>query len=492
MKNKAAIALQNVSMQFGDSLVLDDINITLEKGKVHCLMGYNGSGKSTLVKILSGECPPTKGHVVFEGKTYPKWNTVQAVSRGVMSISGYASLFPRETVYENMEYSLMQKKKGPFPLLMHRAMLKRAIKDFAKKYEIKCTPSTPLMELTNGDRVLLELLRVQLMSVKVLLVDEIDVVLGRRHKKIILQIINEIKAKGVAVLYISHKLDVVKSVADQVSILQYGSTVHFEEKKSFEENDLVEMMFSSTKERPPRMHKQIGAKLLSISPSHQPKQEISLYEGEIVGIWGRRVKGEAGLYDLLFGKENIAEVRMGFSRLRPMKLESALDAGIVVISSAMMSLTQFPGYSVLQNMLPYNIVRRVRSDQDRNQICQRYINILNIRTTPSATFETLSMGRQRKVFIARSILSKGDIFLFDNPTDSIDSISKIDIYNIINELKNKGKGIFLLSEDPGEIMGICDRVVTMNGNQIVAQYEATNFSRKALEDSMEQPVEEQA
>lgn len=483
-RNKPIIQMRNITMRFGDNLVLDDISMELDAGTTHCLMGYNGSGKSTLARILSGEQTATGGTILFDDRTCPVWDTMEAVARGVVLVDGYSCLLPHETVYQNMQYSLVAQKKGAFSLFGQRRRLLGDIADFIRRYDIQCTPRTQVMDLSNGDRVLFELLRAKLMGVRVLLIDEIDVVMGARHKQLINRMIKEIKLQGAAILYISHKLDMVLAMADKVSLMQYGKVISIAEERSFAENDIIQAFFSHSLERPPRLHKNTGEQLMAVERAGKKEEFLlELFEGEIVGVYGMGATGGSGLYHMLFSEDTRrTEVRVHGRRVRSMRMETALENGIVLMSSALMHLTAFSGYSVRQNMLPFNVVKRVRSEQRRNEICQRYINILNIRTTPGAKFDTLSLGHQRKVFIARSILSKGDIFIFDNPTDSIDSISKIDIYNIINEMKTRGKGILFISNDLQEIIGISDRIVTMRGQQITGHFETNSNSSKKLMD----------
>lgn len=478
------VRMSNITMRFGDNLVLDDVSIALEKGMAHCLMGYNGSGKSTLAKILSGEQPATAGTIEFDGAPCPLWSTVEAVARGVVIVGGFSCLLPHETVYQNMQYSLVPGRRGALSLLGQRRRLLREIDDFIGRYGLRCTARTQVLDMSNGDRVLLELFRAKLMGVRVLLIDEIDVVLGSRHKKLIGRLIGELKERGTAILYISHKLDMVLALADRVSLMQYGKVIPIAEEKSFAENDIIQAFFSHSLERPPRLHKNTGEQLLAVERAGREEEFfLELYEGEILGIYGMGGTGGSGFYHMLFSEDpRSTEVRIHGRRARGVRMETALANGIVLMSSALMHLTVYSGYSVRQNMLPFNVVKRVRSEERRNEICQRYINILNIRTTPGAKFDTLSLGHQRKVFLARSILSKGDIFIFDNPTDSIDSISKIDIYNIINEMKARGKGILLISNDLQELLGISDRIVTMRGRHITGHFETNrNSSQKLME-----------
>ncbi|MEM1483735.1 ATP-binding cassette domain-containing protein [Oscillospiraceae bacterium PP1C4] len=475
--------IRNVGKRYSDAIVLDDASIKLEQGSAYCVIGYNGSGKSTLAKIISGECAIDSGSVLFDGMEYDHWNTRLAVSLGVVMISEYSSLFPSETVYENMQHSLISVGKNkPLTLLTQRKRLLREIDEFTKHYGISCAAHDLVREMNNGDRVLLEFLRAKLLGVRVLAVDEIDVALGNYHKETIKRILKDFKRDGVSILYISHKLDMVLTIADSISLIQYGKLVEIQRKDGFEENEIIEIMFRTSMERAPKLYKKRGEEIFTIHRK-LPNSDFSLelYEGEIVGIVGMGHNDSMEFHDLLFGsRPKDMTVSVGNRRIKKLDPQKTLENGIVFMSAEFMHLSTFASYSVCQNMLPFNVVKKEHSKERRNQICQRYINILNIKATPSALIDTLSLGHQRKVFIARSILSKGEVFIFDNPTDSIDSVSKIDIYNIINELKTQGKGIIIISNDLQEIMGISDRIITMQGHHITGRFENNGISGKKL------------
>lgn len=480
MEKSPILQLNHVTMRYGNNLVLDDVSIALHAGKAHCLLGYNGSGKSTLARIISGEEKPEQGELLLYGELQPHWNTNVAVTKGVVLVSGYTSVFPKETVLENMENSLLS-EKGLFLPLTKRKWLRKKIDEFTQKYAIRCDHNTPMIELSNGDRVLLELLRVQLSGAQVVIVDEIDAVLGSRHKECIREILLQFKEEQKALLFISHKLDMVLDLADEVSLLQYSKLDILMEDKIENENMLADLIFSNSLEKTPRLYKNIGEQVLSIEyTAKNKKMALELYEGEILGIVGARTEDSPGLYNLLFGDKKDVVVRIRNRQIRKLKDEKAMAHGIVLMSANAIKLSTFSGYTVQRNMLPYNVLQRVHKEKRRNEICQRYINTLNIKATPSSIFDTLSLGHQRKVFIARSILSRGDIFIFDNPTDSIDSVSKIDIYNIINELKTRGKGIIFVSDDVQEVVSMSDRVIKMEGKAITKHYNVSGIDPKAL------------
>lgn len=484
--------LKKVKKCYGEAVVIDEVNLRLERGSAHCIIGYNGSGKSTIAKIMSGEREIDGGEILFDGKIYPQWDTMLAVSLGVVMISEYSSLFPHQTIYENLQHSLAAGGGKPFTLLTQRRRLLSELRTFTARYGISCNAGDAVGELRGGDRVLLEFLRAKLLGVRLLIVDEIDVALGSLHKELICRIISDLKSEGVSILYISHKLDMVLAIADSVSLIEYSHLVHIEKQGALEENEIVEMMFHNSVERAPKLHKKRGAEIFSFDRKLRNVDfSLKLYEGEILGIAGMGRNDSLDFYDVLFGgKSDSAVIAVGHKRIRALKPHRALENGIVFMSSEFMRLSTFSSYSVCQNMLPFNVVKRERSAQRRNEICQRYINILSIKATPSAMIDTLSLGHQRKVFIARSILSKGEVFIFDNPTESIDSISKIDIYNIINELKTQGKGIIFISDDLQEITGISDRIITMQEHRVTGRFENNGISRKKLLESLGQDENE--
>lgn len=475
--------IKNIEKSYSDAIVLDDISVKLEPGSAYCVIGYNGSGKSTLAKIISGECAMDSGIVVFDGKEYTSWNTMLAVSLGVVMISEFSSLFPSQTVYENMQHSLLKLgKKRPLTLLSQRKRLLCEINKFVKRYNIPCQAQDLVRDIHNGNRVLLEFLRAKLLGVRVLIIDEIDIALGSFHKETVKKVLNDFKRDGVSILYISHKLDMVLAIADKISLIQNGKLVEIEEKNGFEENEIIEIMFQNSLERAPKLYKRRGEEIFTIQRKF-PNSEFSLdlYEGEILGIAGMGRNDSMQFHDVLFGSNSKdLVVTVGSRRIKKLDPQKTMENGIVFMSAEFMHLLTFSSYSVCQNMLPYNVVKREHSKVRRDQICQRYINILNIEATPSAPIDTLSLGHQRKVFIARSILSKGEIFIFENPTDSIDNVSKIDIYNIINELKIQGKGIIIISNDLQEIIGISDRIITMQGHIVTGRFENNGITGEKL------------
>lgn len=480
---------KNIHKSFGENLVFDNIDLKLIGGKAHCIVGFNGSGKSTLAKIASGERTLDSGEIFFEGRQYTPWTTKQAVSLGVVMVSEYSGLFQSQTVYQNMQYSLIRQRQSiPFPIISQKKEIMRQIQTFIKKYGFQFTPKTQVGDLINPEKIIIELLRAMLLHVKVLIVDEIDIAMDRKYKEIIKEIILDMKQSGTSILYISHKLDMVMSIADTIGIMQYSQMIEVEKDNINEEKDILEILFNCSAERVPKLNKRRGIELLKVEyREHKKDVFFQLYEGEILGLTGLGKNDSALIYNLLFNKsrKNV-NIYLNGKRNNDLEPQTALQSGVVFISSEFMQLTTFSGYSVCSNMLPYNVVCKVRDLKKQNELCQRYINILGIRAKPSDLIDTLSLGNQRKVFIARSFLSRGDIYIFENPTDSIDGVSKIDIYNIINELKVQGKGTIVISNDLKEIMGISDRILLLQDGNMMGQFENDKQTQNKIKKSFEE------
>ena len=484
--------LKNIHKSFGENFVLDSVNLKLVSGKAYCVVGYNGSGKSTLAKIASGEQPFSKGAIFFEGRKYTQWTAEQAVALGVVMISEYSGLFQSQTVYQNMQYSLIREKQdGLFPILFKKNKILTEIKAFIRKYGFQFTPKTQVGDLANPEKIIVELLRAKMLHVKVLIVDEIDIAMDRKYKEIVKEILRGMKLSGTSILYISHKLDMVMSLADTIGIMQYSQMLEVEKKDIYQESDILEILFNGSAERVPKLNKRRGEELLKVEYfEHHKKFFFQLYEGEILGLTGVGKNDSTLIYNLLFNKsrKNV-DICLNGKSSNDLEPQTALQNGIVFISSEFMQLTTFDGYSVCSNMLPYNVVCKVRDPKKQDELCQRYINILGIKAKPSDLIETLSLGNLRKVFIARSFLSRGDIYIFENPTDSIDGVSKIDIYNIINELKVQGKGILVISNDLKEIMGISDRILVVQNGSIIGQFDNDKQTKKNIQKALEQAGE---
>lgn len=481
--------LKEIHKNFGENFVLDSITLKLIEGKAYCIVGYNGSGKSTLAKIASGEQSFDHGKIFFEGHDYTQWTTEQAVALGVVMVSESSGLFQSQTVYQNMQYCLIrQKQNGLFPIIFKQKEILKEIEAFIQEYGFQFTPKTQVGDLPHPEKIVVELLRAMLLHVKVLIVDEIDIAMDPKYREIVKKIILGMKRSGTSILYISHKLDMVTSLADTIGILQYPQMIEVEKKNIYQEEDILQILFNCSAERVPKLNKKRGVELLKVEYCEQKKDfYFQLYEGEILGLTGLGKNDSTLIYNLLFNKSrknvNIYLNGKNNNNLEP---QTALQNGIVFISSEFMQLTTFNGFSVCSNMLPYNVVCKVRDPKKQYELCQRYINILGIKANPSDMIETLSLGNQRKVFIARSFLSRGDIYIFENPTDSIDGVSKIDIYNIINELKVQGKGIVVISNDLKEVMGISDRILVVQNGNIMGQFDNDRYAQKNIQKSLKQ------
>ncbi len=481
--------LKGIRKRYGDNLVLDSIDLKFVRRQVYCIVGYNGYGKSTIAKIACGEQPFDSGTIVFEGKEYGKWTTEQAVSLGVVLISESSGLFPSQTVYQNMQYSLIRREGYcQFFLGAQKKEIVREINAFAGKYHLDFTPKTQISDLAYPDKMMAELLRAKLLHAKVLILDEIDVAMDRKYREILKDVLAEMKRSGTSILYISHKLDMVMALADVVGIIQNYRLTEVGKKDIGKAEDILNILLNSSAERVPKLNKRHGVELMSARYLERGRPcSVHLYEGEILGITGAGENDSSLIYELMFHRgESDVEIFIGGRISKDLKPQNALQNGIVFVSSEFMEHTVFRERSVCYNMLPYNVTKKVRSEKKQLELCQRYVNALGIKGKPEDMIETLSLGNQRKVFIAKSFLSCGDIYVFENPTDSIDGISKIDIYNIINELKIQGKGIMVISNDLKEIMGISDRIVIVQDKRVLGEFENNKLTSPKLERMLKQ------
>lgn len=480
--------IAEICKQYGDNVVLDNITLNLVGGRIHGILGYNGAGKSTLAKIIGGVLQMDSGHMWLDNTECVNWDVRKAMQQGVFLVDYHSTLLSELTVRENMLYGLNSiKKPKPLGVIWNEKRMLKKLQEELDHYDIQCRMDWQVSQISTSMRNILELLRVKLFSPKVVVVDEIDVNVNEDCRDKIREIIRDMANDGAAVLYISHQIQRVMDISDDISAILDAHLVETIEVSKMRPENVIDMLFRITNEHPPKTIVKPQAKILEMRDiSNNIIRNFSLYvrEGEIVGVVGLEKEGPASFGDLLF-TDHFHPKRSGTIYFREKELnlvtpQDAMKAGIIFLDSNVIDQYLFPGKTVRENMLPFAIRVKCRDTAEQTRICESYLKKLSIKAKPEDKIETLSTGYQKKVLIARNILSEGEVFIFASPTDNIDTVSKIDIYNIMNELKMRGRGIILISNDYHEVAGICDVIVVVEEGEIVRKFQNYTMHEKEL------------
>ena len=480
--------ISEICKQYGDNIVLENISLELQGGKVHGILGYNGAGKSTLGKIVGGVIQKDSGHMHLDRMECSNWDVRRAMRSGVFIVDYHSTLLPELTVRENMLYGLNSIKDGNLlSVIRNKKKIVQRLKSELEHYGLECNMDWQISQVSNSMRNILELLRIKLFSPKVVVVDEIDANVNEFFRERIKKIIRDMAEDGVAVLYISHQIQRVMEISDEISAIMDAHLVETVKVADMKPENVIDMMFKITNEHPPKTIVKPQAKILELKHiSNNVISDFSLYvrEGEIVGVVGLEKEGPASFGELLFSDKyhpkQGGDVLFREKEISLVTPQDAMKAGVIFLDSNVIDQYLFPGQTVRENMLPFAIRVKCRDLETQTKICQSYLDKLSIKAKPEDKIEHISTGHQKKILIAKNILSEGEVFIFANPTDNIDTVSKIDIYNIMNELKMRGRGIILISNDYHEVAGICDVIVVVEDGKVVRKFNNYALHEKEL------------
>jgi ribose transport system ATP-binding protein len=476
--------IASISKRYSDNTMLENISAEIEGGKVYGLIGYNGGGKSTLAKIICGVIEPDEGRLLIDGKECSNWNIRTAMKEGVFLVDNDRTMLPNLSLEENILLGINFIKRNPLlGTFTHRIIFRKKYKALLKHYGIKLDTGVTSIRISHALKSIMELIRVQVCNPKLVVIDEIDTNVDEASLRIIYKIIRDMADSGVGIMYISHDLERIMKYADVVSIIVDTQLLSTMDSSSVDAKGVVDTLIRISKEKPPRILVEPEAKILELK--HMNNQlikdfNVEVREGEIVGIIGLNKEGDDSFSNILFKSKGEKSFRNRDVRIT--MPQEAIDTGIVLLDSNLLQNYIFSNSTISDNMIPYKIRAKHLSDAVQNEMCKRYLTKIAINAEPDDKIEMLSMGEQKKVLIMKSILSEGDVYVFDRLMDNIDVVSKVDIYNIINELKRKGKGLILISNDYKEIAGISDIVYVIKEGKVAHKVHNNKQGEKELLD----------
>jgi ribose transport system ATP-binding protein len=469
--------LENIHKAFGPVRALRGVNLTVQPGEVHGLIGENGAGKSTLMKVLSGVHQPDEGRMTFDGQPFAPSSPLEGRAAGVSMIYQELILAPHLTVEENITLGLEQARYGWIHPQTDRV---RAVLDELGQAGID--PRTPVHRLSIGKQQLVEIGRALLAEARVVVMDEPTSSLSAADTQALFQVIRRLKEKGVAVIYISHFLEEVQQVCDRYTVLRDGETVATGDVAGTDAADLIEHMVGrSVDELYPQSTHALGETVLEVaglSGAGQAPASVSfaLRRGEILGLFGLVGSGRSETLRALFGLHRAEGGTMTLQGQPDLKAAwisppDALDRGLDLLSENRKEEGLALNLSLLTNLTLSGLRRYSRFGfvNLRREAAQgrAWIDRLRVRCH-SATQPALSLsgGNQQKVCLARLLHHDSDILFLDEPTRGIDIGSKAEIYRLIHALAAQGKAIVMVSSYLPELFGICDTLAVMHKGRL--------------------------
>ncbi|QTN25745.1 sugar ABC transporter ATP-binding protein [Rhizobacter sp. AJA081-3] len=470
------LALTGITKRFLGVTALDDVCFDLRRGEVHALCGENGAGKSTLMKILSGQLQPDAGEIVYKGAPVRFASTPQAQAAGIAMIHQELNLVPHLSVAENI-FLAREPRRGPF---IDRRRLHADARHCLDRLGVDIAPQAIVRTLSVAQRQMVEIAKALSIDAEVLIMDEPTSSLTESETELLFQVIADLRRAGVALVYISHRLDEMVRIVDRVTVLRDGRHVSTGDFAATSVDEVVERMVGRALDDkfPPPTRRPSSEVLLSVRGL--ARQGVfsdigfDLRRGEILGFAGLMGAGRTEVARAVFGADlpDAGTVRLGEQTLQIRSPRDAIRHGIAYLSEDRkghgLALNMTVAHNVsLANMAGVaNALGFIRFEREAS-VAQRYIDSLAIRTPSTRqAVRLLSGGNQQKVVIAKWLFRDSRVLFFDEPTRGIDVGAKYAIYKLLDELAAQGIGVVLISSELPEILGMTDRVAVFHAGRL--------------------------
>ncbi|UEB77824.1 sugar ABC transporter ATP-binding protein [Clostridium sp. M62/1] len=483
------VSMKNISKNFPGVKALDHVQFELRSGEVMALLGENGAGKSTLMKILSGVYTRDEGSLEIFGKEYGDLTPRQAQEIGVAIIHQELNMCRHLSVAENMFLGREKVKAG----VLSNAQMEEEAARILEELKIDMDPGQVVGELPVSKQQMVEIAKALSTHARILIMDEPTSALTAREIEDLFRIIRDLKAKGCGIVYISHRLEELSHIVDRVMIMRDGQ---FITSMNFRDTTLDEiianMVGREIKEKFPRVSCKKGKKVLEVrnlNAGHMVRNvNFSLYEGEIVGFAGLMGAGRTETTRAIFGvdpKEG-GEIILDGKPVTIRKPEDAIRAGIVLAPEDRKKDGLCTKLSIRHNIALPNLDLLcnkfgVINSQKELEMCDRVVENLKVKT-PSVEVNTgnLSGGNQQKVVVGKWLARNSRVVIFDEPTRGIDVAAKVEIYNLMNDLKKQGIAVMFVSSEMPEVMGIADRIIVMCDGRITGEMSAEEATQSGI------------
>ncbi|MGG6361250.1 sugar ABC transporter ATP-binding protein [Peribacillus frigoritolerans] len=472
------LEMKQVSKSFPGVKAVQNVNFTLKKGEVHCLIGANGAGKSTLMKILSGVYTKDEGEIRLEGKPVTIKTPVDSMSLGISTIYQELSLVEELSLAENIFLGNYLKPNGGF-------VKWRKINEEAKRLfsilGLSVSPTMQTSKASMGLKQMTEIAKAIAAECKIIIMDEPSTALSNDEVLKLYDVIKLLKKQGYTIVYISHKLEELYAVGDRVTVLRNGKWVITDEMKNLEQPDLIRHITGRSIEKRDKVHIETNReeflKVKGFTNHKIQDVSFSVSKGEIVGLYGLVGSGRTELLRAIYGADPIqaGELMMDGMKKIISSPQKAVDAGMGLVPENRKTEGANLDLSILENaFLPSLHTFSKRSfvkQQQMKMVMQEMIKKLNIKTSGSdVPMRNLSGGNQQKVIISRWLIKESKILLFDEPTQGIDVGAKDEIYSIMKELSNQGTSIIMATSEIEELLTVCDRVLIMFEGKLIKEF----------------------
>ena len=488
---KYVLEMENISKEFPGVKALDNVQLKLKPGTVHALMGENGAGKSTLMKCLFGIYEKNSGKILLDGVEVNFKSTKEALENGVSMVHQELNQVLQRNVLDNIwlgRYPM----KGFF--VDEKKMYNDTINIF-KDLDIKVDPRKKVADLPIAERQMIEIAKAVSYKSKVIVMDEPTSSLTEKEVDHLFKIIKKLKESGVGIVYISHKMEEIKMISDEITILRDGKWISTNDVSKISTEQIISMMVGrDLTERFPKKDnkaKEMILEVKNLTALNQPSiQDVSfeLYKGEILGIAGLVGSKRTEIVETIFGmrpKEH-GEIVLHGKSVKNKSPEDAIKNGFALVteerrSTGIFSMLDVAFNSVISNLDRYKNKFKLLKNKDIEKDTKWIVDSMRVKTPSYSTkIGSLSGGNQQKVIIGRWLLTEPEVLMLDEPTRGIDVLAKYEIYQLMIDLAKKDKGIIMISSEMPELLGVTDRILVMSNGRVAGIVKTSETNQEEI------------
>ena len=495
------LQLKQIGKSFPGVRALDDVTFNVQRGHVHALVGENGAGKSTMIKIICGlyGYGTYDGELYYNGELCKFHNIVEVEKAGIACIHQELNLCRDMSVMENI--FLNEKPTKAFGIIDYNAMHVESLKALKRiGMEQNVTPDTIVKTLGIGQQQMVEIAKALAKNAKLLILDEPTASLTEAEVDVLLEIVENLRKEGVTCIYISHRLDEIMRIADDITVIRDGTHIETRPRSKMEKQDMINLMvgreLTQLFPREPHTRKEVGFEVNNYSvpnpdvPGRMLIDNVSFkaYKGEILGFSGLMGAGRTELFTAIFGNfraKGSGEVLINGKKVHFKNPTEALKAGFFIISEDRKQFGLNLMMSIKENTTLASLDRVAHGpfldDNLELMYSDKYIKAIRIKT-PNAevAVSTLSGGNQQKVVLAKAMMCEPEVVVFDEPTRGIDVGAKTEIYKLMNQMVDEGKIVILISSEMEEVLGMSDRILTVAEGKITGEFDYKEATQEIL------------
>ena len=491
MDQPALLEMKNISKEFPGVKALDNVSLAVRPGTVHALMGENGAGKSTLMKCLFGIYSRDTGTVILDGKEVNFKSSKDALENGVAMVHQELNQALTRSVQDNLWLGRYPKTAG---LMVDERKMRQRTKEIFDKLGVTVDPRAIMSTLPVSQRQMVEIAKAVSYDSKIIVFDEPTSSLTENEVEHLFRIINMLRDKGCGIVYISHKMEEILRISDEVTIMRDGTWVATKPAKELTMDVIIRLMVGRelTNRFPPKENEpgDVILEVEHISGRYTRLKDASfeLRRGEILGVAGLDGSGRTEVLENLFGAmtRGGGTIKLHGKEIHNKSPREAIRHGFALLTeerraSGIFGIRDVRDNTVISNLKNYLSFGIALSDKKMEKDTDWAIQAMHIKTPSQKTqIRSLSGGNQQKVIIGRWLLTKPEVLLLDEPTRGIDVGAKYEIYQLIIDLAKEGKGVVMVSSEMPELLGVCDRILVMSGGRVAGEVNAKETSQEEI------------